>query len=98
MLIHWLLVVLFCLSPLADAEEVGIQFLGEVQGVDATNHIVTVKHAEIPGYAARGISEFTIGNEVALSSLHSGDDIRATVHPNDRTLYNIRVVYRRRGR
>ena len=75
-----------------------IQFLGEVQSVDAAHHTAKVKHIAIPGYADQGTSEYSVDNEVVLKNLGPGDDIRATVYANDHTLHNIRVVYRRRAK
>jgi hypothetical protein len=53
---------------------------------------------DIPGYEAQGTSDYYVDNKAVLNRLHPGDDIRATVYPNDRTLYNLRVVYRRRAK
>ena len=90
---------LCCLVSAEDSRpKTGIQFVGEVQSVDAAHRTAMVKHVEIPGYAAQGTSEYSVDNETALKQLRPGDDIRATVYPNDRTLHNIRVVYRRRAK
>ena len=95
--IRTLIAVFWCLSALISARDgpkAGIQFLGEVHSVDVAHHTLTVKHKEIPGYAAQGISEYSIGDEAVLKRLQAGDDIRATVDAANRTLYDIRVIYR----
>lgn len=74
-----------------------IAFFGRVESIDIERKIVIVKHGNIAGYAATGTTEHTVGDEAALKRLLPGDDIRATVHPNDTMLYQIRVVYRRAG-
>lgn len=76
----------------------GLQFLGEVQSLDIAHHAARIKHVDIPGYEAQGTSDYLVDNEAALNRLRPGDDIRATVYPNDRTLHNIRVVYRHRAK
>ena len=88
---------LCCLLYSEDSRpKTGIQFLGEIQSVDIAHHTATVKHVEIPGYAAQGTSDYSVDDEPVLKGLRPGDDIRATVYPNDGTLHNVRVVYRRR--
>lgn len=100
--IRVLLITICGLCCLVSAEDsrpkTGIQFVGEVQSVDAAHRTAMVKHVEIPRYAAQGTSEYSVDNETALKQLRPGDDIRATVYPNDRTLHNIRVVYRPRAK
>ena len=87
---------LCCLVSAEDSRtKTGVQFVGEVQSVDAAHHTATVKHVDIPGYAAQGTSEYSVDNEATFKQLRPGDDIRATVYPGDRTLHNIRIVYRR---
>jgi Cu/Ag efflux protein CusF len=87
---------LCCLVSAEDSRtKTGVHFVGEVQSVDAAHHTATVKHVEIPGYAAQGTSEYSIDDEAVLKKLRPGDDIRATVYPGDRTLHNMRIVYRR---
>jgi hypothetical protein len=73
----------------------GIQFLGRVLSVDAERHTAIIKHARIPGYAVHGTSAYSVDNDEVLKNLHPDDDIRATVYPNEDTLHNVRVVYRR---
>ena len=46
----------------------------------------------------RGLSAYSVDNEAVLKSLRPGDDIRAVVYPNENTLHNIRVVYRRHAK
>jgi hypothetical protein len=88
---------LCCLLSAEDSSPAkAIEFLGEVQSVDALHHTAKIKHVDIPGYAARGTSEYSVENEAVLRKLRPGDDIRATVYPNDSTLHSIRVVYRGR--
>ncbi len=98
--IRVLLVAVCSLCCLVVAEDsrtkTRIEFLGEVQSVDVARHNATIKHGDIPGYASPGTSDYSVDREAALNKLHPGDDIRATVYPGDRTLHNIRVVYRRR--
>lgn len=90
---------LCCLVSAEDSRpKTGIQFLGEVQSVDAAHRTAAVKHVEIPGYASEGTLDYSIDDEAVLKRLRPGDDIRATVYPGDRTLHNIRVVYRRRAK
>ena len=74
----------------------GIQFLGQIQTVDLSHKKVTVKHGSIPGFADRGVAEYSVDNESILKQLQSGDDVRATVYPNDYTLHSIRIVSRSR--
>jgi Cu/Ag efflux protein CusF len=70
----------------------GIQFLGQIQTVDLSHKKVTVKHGSIMGFADRGVTDYSVDNESILEQLQSGDDIRATVYPNDSTLHGIRIV------
>jgi Cu/Ag efflux protein CusF len=74
-----------------------IQFLGQVQTVDLEHRKVTVKHGAIHGYAERGIFDYSVADESILKRLRPGDDIRATVYPKDRTLYDLKIVYRSSG-
>jgi len=74
----------------------GIQFLGQIQTVDLSHNKVTVKHSSIPGFADRGVTDYSVDNESILKQLQSGDDISATVFPNDYTLHSIRIVSRSR--
>jgi hypothetical protein len=71
----------------------GMQFLGRIQAVDTARNTVTVKHGPIPGYTGRGTDDYSV-DDLILKRLQPGDDIRATVYPNDRALYNVKVVYR----
>ena len=70
----------------------GIQFFGEIQTVDLAHKRITVKHGAIPGFADRGVADYSVDNESILKQLQSGDDIRATVYPNEDTLHGIRIV------
>ena len=70
----------------------GIQFLGQIQTVDQSHKKVTVKHGSIPGFADRRVADYSVDNESILKQLQSGDDIRATVYPNEDTLHGIRIV------
>jgi len=90
---------LCCLVSAEDSRsKTGIQFLGEIQSVDAAHRTAMVKHVEIPGYAAEGTSEYSIDDESVLKKLRPGDDIRATVYPGDRSLHHVRIVYHRRAK
>ena len=70
----------------------GIQFLGQIQAVDLLHKKATVKHGAFPGFVDQGVDDYSVDNETILKQLQSGDDIRATVYPNDNTLYGIRIV------
>jgi Cu/Ag efflux protein CusF len=70
----------------------GIQFLGQIQTVDLLHKKVTVKHGAIPGFADKGVTDYSVDSEAILKQLQSGDDIRATVYPNDDTLHGIWIV------
>lgn len=70
----------------------GIQFLGQIQAVDLLHKKVTVKHGAFPGFVDQGVDDYSVDNETILKQLQSGDDIRATVYPNDGTLHGIRIV------
>ena len=72
-----------------------ITFFGRVETVDAERKAVKVRHGKIPGYMDSAITEYSIPDEAVLKRLEPGDDIRATVHPNDLTLYHVQIVYRR---
>ncbi len=74
-----------------------IAFFGRVEAVDFARKVISVKHGKIPGYADSGTAEYSTELEADLKRLQPGDDIRATVYPNDTTLYRIQVVYRRHG-
>jgi Cu/Ag efflux protein CusF len=69
-------------------------FFGRVEVVDSDRKIVTVKHGKIPGYMDSGTTEYSTEEEAVLKRLQPGDDIRATVYPNDLTLHRIQIVYR----
>jgi len=72
-----------------------IAFFGRVEAVDSMRKAVTVRHGKIPDYMNSAITEYSIPEEAVLKRLKPGDDIRATVHPNDLTLYHVQIVYRR---
>jgi hypothetical protein len=73
----------------------GLRFLGRLEAINSTRKTLIVRHGYIQGYAERGIGEYKVDNEAVLGRLRRGDDISATVFPNDQTLYKIHVVYRR---
>ena len=74
-----------------------IAFFGRVEAVDSDRKVVTVKHGNIPGYMDSGTTEYSTDEEAVLKRLQPGDDIRATVYPNDLTLHHIQIVYRSPG-
>lgn len=74
-----------------------IAFFGRVEAVDFAKKVISVKHGKIPGYADSATAEYSTEAEADLKRLQPGDDIRATVYPNDMTLYRIQIVYRRPG-
>ena len=71
-----------------------ITFFGRVETVDLDRKIIVVKHGKIPGYADSGATEHSTEGDAVLKRLLSGDNIRATVYPNDLTLHRIQIVYR----
>ena len=79
------------------AEPKSIAFFGRVESIDAGRKIVVVKHGKIAGYTESGTTEYSVDEESSLHRLRPGDDIGATVYPNDLTLHQIRVIYRRAG-
>jgi Cu/Ag efflux protein CusF len=74
-----------------------IAFFGRVESIDSERKIVTVKHGKIAGYMDSAATEHSIDEEAALKRLRPGDDIRATVYPNDLTLHHVQIVYRSAG-
>lgn len=74
-----------------------IAFFGRVEAVDSDRKIVTVKHGKIVGYMDTGTTEYSTDEDAVLKRLQPGDDIRATVYPNDLTLHRIQIVYRSSG-
>jgi Cu/Ag efflux protein CusF len=74
-----------------------IVFFGRVEAVDSERKVVTVKHGKIPDYMDAATNEYSTEEDAVLKRLQPGDDIRATVHPNDLTLHQVQVVYRRMG-
>jgi len=74
-----------------------IAFFGRVEAVDSGRKVLTVKHGKIPGYMDSATRVFSTEEGASLNQLQPGDDIRATVHSNDLTLYHIQIVYRRDG-
>ena len=72
-------------------------FTGRVEAVDSDTRIDTVKHGNVPGYMDSGTTEYSTEEEVVLKQSPPGDDIRATVYPNDWTLHRIQIVYRGAG-
>src|ERR1700730_12196289 len=74
-----------------------IAFFGRVEAVDSDRRIVTVKHGNIPGYVESGTTEYSTEEEHVLKRLRPGDNIRATVYPNDLTLHHLQIVYRSAG-
>jgi Cu/Ag efflux protein CusF len=72
-----------------------IAFFERVQAVDSERKVVTVKRGKIPDYTDAATTEYSIEEDAVLKRLQPGDDIRATVHPNDLTLRHIQIVYRR---
>lgn len=75
-----------------------IVFFGRVETVDSERKVVTVKHGKIPDYMDAATTEYSTEEDAVLKRLQPGDDIRATVHPNDLTLHQVQVVYRRARR
>lgn len=73
----------------------GLRFLGRLESINSAHKTLIVKHGHIQGYAERGIGVYKVDDETVLGRLRPGDDISATVFPNDQTLYKIHVVYRR---
>jgi hypothetical protein len=73
----------------------GLRFLGRLEAINSTHKTLIVKHGPVQGYAERGIGVYKVDDETVLARLRPGDDISATVFPNDQTLYKIHVVYRR---
>ena len=65
-----------------------------MDAVDFVKKIIWVKRGKITGYADSATAENSTEAEAALKRLQPGDDIRATVYPNDTTLYRIQIVYR----
>jgi hypothetical protein len=72
-----------------------IHFLGHVQSVNPERETVKVKHGPIPGHSGRGVDEYSVANDSVRKQLQPGDDISASVYSKERTLYNVRIVYRR---
>jgi len=83
------------LLPAQPSQPRSIAFFGRVETVDSERKVVTVKHGKIPDYTDAATTEYSIEEETVLKRLQPGDDIRATVHPNDLTLRHIQIVYRR---
>ena len=73
----------------------GLRFLGRLESINSAHKTLVVKHGRVQGYADRGIGVYKVDDETVLGRLRPGDDISATVFPNDQTLYKIHVVYRR---
>jgi hypothetical protein len=69
--------------------------LGRLESINSAHKTLVVKHGHIQGYAERGVGVYKVDDETVLGHLRPGDDISATVFPNDQTLYKIHVVYRR---
>ena len=94
-LIISLLLVQFTASPQQKQPKTqAIKFFGRVQAVDLTKKTITVKHGKIPGYMDAMTMDYSIDEENILKALHSGDDIRAIVYPDDLTLHAVQVVFR----
>jgi Cu/Ag efflux protein CusF len=72
-----------------------VALFGRVEAVDSERRVVTVKHGAIPGYMDSTTTEYSTEEGTVLNRWQPGDDIRATVHLNDLTLYHILIVYRR---
>src|SRR5580692_8195202 len=72
-----------------------IAFFGRVEAVDADRKVVTVKHGKIPDYMDAATTEYSTDEDAILKRVQPGDDIRATIHPDDLTLHNLQIVYRR---
>src|SRR5437016_3148492 len=71
-----------------------LNFFGRVEAVDAAKKTVTVKHGKIPGYMDAMTMDYSVDEEGVLKALHTGDDFRAIVYPNDLTLHQVKVVAR----
>jgi hypothetical protein len=90
---------ILCAPPPARAQQSrpamrAIAFFGRVESVDPARKVVTVKHGKISGYADSGTTEYSTDADEDLKRLQPGDNIRATVYPNDLTLHKIQIVYR----
>jgi Cu/Ag efflux protein CusF len=94
-----LTICVLCASPRVRAEEPpvaarSIAFFGRVEAVRLESKILIVKHGRIPGYMESATTEHFAEGEAILKGLRPGDNISATVHPNDLTLYHLQLVFR----
>ena len=56
---------------------------GEIRGLDAGQHVATIKHDEIPGFMKAMTMGYPVKNQAEFSKLKVGDQINATVYVKD---------------
>jgi Cu/Ag efflux protein CusF len=71
-----------------------IRFFGRVMAVNSSEGTATVKHGNIPGFMDAMTMDYKISPKSELEKLRPGDDIRATAHAGETTLYNVTIVSR----
>ena len=67
---------------------------GMVLSLDQDHQSMIVSHSSIPGYMDAMTMDYSVDEEGVLKTLHSGDDFRAVVYPDDLTLHQVQVVAR----
>ena len=56
---------------------------GEVRGLDAGQHVATIKHDAIPGFMNAMTMGYPVKDQTEFSQLKVGDEINATVYVRD---------------
>jgi len=59
------------------------QMHGEIRGLDASGHVATIKHEDIPGFMKAMTMGYQVKDQAEFSKLKVGDNITATVYVKD---------------
>ncbi len=58
------------------------QMRGEIMGLDASGHVATIKHQDIPGFMSAMTMGYPVKDPSEFSKLTVGEPITATVYVN----------------
>jgi protein SCO1/2 len=67
-----------CAAPKPPAKE--YQMRGEVMGLDAPDHVATIKHEAIPGFMGAMTMGYPVKDPAEFSKLSVGEPITATIY------------------
>lgn len=65
---------------------------GKIEGINEFAHSLRVNQEKIEGYSDARVMTYNVADATMVDKLVVGDQIVATIHENEDTLYDIRVV------